>query len=144
VLSFEFEPPREQGLCACCGGRIIALTRFVHRDGDAYAVYLATFSDNHQEKVVSLVAGLGDWGEGTTAVDRVAIAMQLRCTDTGFAVAVVDGSSTPWSGAAFLGHSLTREEALAHPFVDDAFHLTDHIVVEDEPIRKYLEGRENA
>lgn len=140
MLSFEFEPPREQDPCPCCGGRTTALTRFVHKDEDAHAVYLATFSGNHPEKVVSLAVGLGEWGEGATTNDRVAFAMQLRCTAAGFAVAVVDGNTSPWSGAAFLGRLLSREEALAHPLIREAFHLTDHIVEEDEPIREYLEA----
>jgi hypothetical protein len=142
MLSFEFEAPREQAPCPCCGGRTTALTRFVHKDGDAHAVYLATFSNNHPEKVVSLAAGLGDWGEGASPNDRVAFAMQLRRTATGFAVAVVDGSTSPWSGAAFLGRLLSREEALGHPLIGEAFHVTDHIVQEDEPIREYLGGRQ--
>lgn len=139
MLSFELEAPREQDPCPCCGGRTTALTRFVHKDGNAYAVYLASFSDNHPDRVVSLVAGLGEWGDGTTPADRIAIAMQLRCTATGYGVAVIDGLDSPWANATFLGRLLSREEALASPSVADAFHLTDHIVLEDEPIIQYLQ-----
>jgi len=138
MLSFEFETPRDQGPCPCCGGNTTALTRFVHKDGDAYAVYLASYSDNHPERVVSLIAGLGEWGEGTTPAARVAIAMQLRNTATGYAVAVIDGSASPWANATFLGHLLSREEAMASPQIGAALHLTDHIVSQDQPIIQYL------
>ena len=144
MLTIEYEAPRDQGPCPCCGGRTTSLTRFVHKDGDAHAVYLATYSDNHQEKLVSIAAGIGEWGDGTTAEDRVAFAMQLRCNNDGFAVSVIDGSASPWPAAAFLGRLLTREEALANPLIQEAFHLTDHIVLEDEPIKAYLAPRSDA
>jgi hypothetical protein len=144
MLSVEYEEPRDQGPCPCCGGRTTSLTRFVHKDGKAHAVYLATFSDNHPEKTVSLAVGAGQWGEGTSATERVAIALQLRHYNDGFAVSVVDGSESPSPTAAFLGRSLSREEALAHPLIKEVFKLTDHMVLEDEPIRTYLASRGDA
>ena len=144
MLTIEFEAPRDQSPCPCCGGRTTALTRFVHKDGDAHAVYLATYSDNHPEKVVSIAAGLGEWGDGTTPKDRVAFAMQLRCGEDGYAVSVLDGEHSPWTNAEFLGRLLSREEALKHPLIREAFHLTDHIVLEDEPIKSYLSASSDA
>ena len=37
TYNFEFEDPVEQA-CGCCGSPIISLTRFVYRNGDAFAV----------------------------------------------------------------------------------------------------------
>jgi hypothetical protein len=116
----------------------------VHKDGNAHAVYLATFSDNHPERIVSIATGIGEWGEGTSPKDRVAIAMQLRCNDEGYAVSVIDGSDSPWPTAEFLGRRLTRTEALANPLIKEVFHLTDHMVLEDEPIKAYLAARGDA
>jgi hypothetical protein len=110
----------------------------VHKDGNAHAVYLASYSDNHPDRVVSIAAGLGPWGDGAMPEDRVAFALQLRNGPASFSVAVVGPVQSPWANAAFLGRTLTREEALSHPLVSEAFHLTDHMVLEDEPIRRYL------
>jgi hypothetical protein len=144
MLTIEFESPREQGPCPCCGGRTTALTRFVHKDGNAHAVYLASYSDNHPEKVVSIAAGIGEWGDGTSPSDRVAFALQLRCKDNSYAVSVIDGNESPWTNAAFLGRLLSRAEAMAHPLVTEAFHLTDHMVLEDNPIIGYFSANGDA
>lgn len=115
------------------------LTRFVYRDGDAYAVYYAKFSDNHTDGVVSVLIGLGEWGEGSTPADRVAFAAQIRAVRREFQVMIVDASQTVWSGVTFMGPLLARAEALDHPLVSDVFHLTDHIVHDDAEVHAYLE-----
>ncbi len=40
-----------------------------------------------------------------------------------------------------IGRTLNRDEALKHPLVKEAFHVTDHMVVDDLPIHEYLNGR---
>jgi hypothetical protein len=35
---------------------------------------------------------------------------------------------------------LDRETALAHPLIDDVFHITDHAVLEDQPLKAYLDA----
>jgi len=47
----EFEEPRV-ATCECCGRDIFTLTRFVHQDGDAVAVYHAKFTWEHVYKIV--------------------------------------------------------------------------------------------
>jgi hypothetical protein len=39
-----------------------------------------------------------------------------------------------------LGRILDRSEALAHDLVAEVFHITDHMVRDDQPLREYLEG----
>jgi hypothetical protein len=138
MLSIEYEPPRDQGPCPCCGGRTVSLTRFVYKSGNAHAVYLATYSDNHPQKLVSIAAGIGGWGYGSTPDDRVTFSMELKRSTEGFAVSVINSTDSPWPAASFLGRPMTRDEALASPLIREAFHLADHIVLEDEPIKSYL------
>lgn len=141
MLTIEFEPPSESRPCECCGGRTTRLTRFVHRDGDAYAVYYAQFSDNHPTRGVIATISIGEWGEGSTPHQRVAFALELRATDTEYQVGIVDAERSPWRDAAVIGRTLDRAEALLHPRLSEVFHITDHIVAEDEPIRAYLGAR---
>jgi hypothetical protein len=35
---------------------------------------------------------------------------------------------------------LDREEALAHERLAEVFHITDHMVVDDQPMREHLDG----
>src|SRR5262249_1670878 len=120
------------------------LTRFVYSDGDAHAVYYAAFSDNHPDRIVSVVVSLGEWGEGATPEKRLAFALRIRSADTEFQVTVVDAAESPWTDAAFLGRMLDRDEALKHPWIGEVFHITDHIVTEDQDVRSYLDGTADA
>lgn len=141
MLTFEFEPPSESEPCECCGGRTVALTRFVYNDGDAYAIYYARFSRDHPERVVVATVSLGEWSEDSTPDQRVAFALELRATDKEYQVGLIDAEQSPWQKAKIIGRTLNRDEALAHPRVKEAFHITDHLVIDDALIREYLNAQ---
>jgi hypothetical protein len=44
----------------------------------------------------------------------------------------------PWSDADFLGRMLSRDEALRHPWLQEVFHITDHIASDDPDVREYF------
>jgi hypothetical protein len=140
MLRIEFSKPK-QSVCECCEGKTTRLTRFVYRDENAYAVYYAAFADNHPERVVDVVVSLGEWGEGATPDQRRAFSMKIRSTDTQYDVMVTNADECSWRDAKVIGRILDREEALADPWLKDAFHITDHIVAEDNPVKEYLDGR---
>ena len=138
MLRFEFEPPSESSPCACCGGQTTSLTRFVHKDGGAHAIYYAQFSNNHPQRSVLATVSLGPWGEGSTPEQRVAFALELRASESQYEVAVIDADRSPWREAKVIGRTLNRSEALKHPLLPEVFHITDHMVLEDEPLKSYL------
>ena len=116
------------------------ISRFVYRDDDAYAIYYAMFSDNHSDRIVKMVISLGEWGEDSDPNQRRAFALDLRVTDERYEVMVTD-ASCPWPKATVLGRILDREEALRDPCIKEVFHITDHVVMEDEPLKRYLDRR---
>jgi hypothetical protein len=140
VLTIEFSEP-QTSLCDCCAGTTTILTRFVYKDGDAYAIYYAAFSDNHPDGTVKMAVGLGEWGEGADASARVAFALDLRVFGDQFEVMVTDAAQSQWSDAEVLGTMLDRKAALAHPWIREVFHIVDHLVLEDSAVREYLERR---
>ena len=135
MLTIEFEPPKESEPCECCGGRTTVLTRFVNRDDEAYAIYFARFSNNHPERVVVATISIGEWGESASSDQRVAFAFEIRAIESECQVGLIDSDRSPWRDSTFIGRTLNRSEALAHPAIQDVFHITDHIVVEDILIR---------
>lgn len=139
MLTIEFEEPT-QSECECCGGTTTRLTRFVYRDGDAFGVYYAMFSDSHPDRIVKMLVSLGEWGEGSTPEDRQAFALDVRSSETQYEVMVTDAAACPWQEARMVGRVLDRAEALAHPWLPDAFHITDHAVLEDRPLKAYLDA----
>ncbi len=130
----EFEEPTFYD-CQCCGHRTTRLSRFVSRDGEAFAAYYAHFSDGPEHDDVQLLVGFGPWGEDAPSEARSAIAMRLWNTADNFNVSLVDADH--WK-TEILGRRLTREEALASPWKQEAFDLSDHIVECDQPIVDYL------
>ena len=136
----EFEDPTFFE-CDCCGDTTTRLTRFVSREGDAFAVYFAAFTSGHGD-FVSVLAGFGEWGENATPTERTAIAFRIWTLEDRFQVGLVDAEEDGWS-TDFLGRKLTRAEALESVFKQEVFDLSDHIVECDRPIIEYLESRAN-
>lgn len=139
MIRIEFEPATTSAPCPCCGGKTTALTRFVSKDDDAYAIYYARFSDNHPERVVAATISLGDWGEEAEPGDRVAFAVRIWVVGGSYQVGLVDAADSPWKDVEIIGRTLDRAEALAHPWVKEAFHITDHMVADDPEIHAYLD-----
>ena len=138
MITIEEGDPIEPTVCKCCGGTSTTVTRFVHKDGKAHAAYFARVSDNHPERLASILVGLGEWGEGTTEAQRRSFALEVRKGASGFEVRVVDAAASQWPRAKVLGRTLDRDEALADPQIDEVFHITDHMVVDDAVIREYF------
>src|SRR5689334_22900593 len=100
----EIQPePASHSQCPCCGKTTVCLTRFVFRDGDAYAVYCAQFTPDHEERLVSGIIGLGEWGEGTTSDKRWAFPFELWNDGDNFHVGLINAAESPWQGVTFLG-----------------------------------------
>ena len=140
MLELEFDEPLFF-TCECCGGRTTRLTRFVSRDGSAYAVYYASFSDKHSDRTAKVIVSIGGWGgwEGDEPPpDRAAFAMEIRSGAENYEVMVTSAADSPWADSKILGVMLDRDQALAHPWIKEAFHVTDHIVLEDQPLKQYL------
>jgi hypothetical protein len=140
MLTFDFEEPKSS-TCSCCGGTTASLTRFVYEDGNAYAIYYARFGVGHEPRVLQAVVSIGGWGEGTGPWDRVAFALKLWSDEGQYQVAVVDAAESPWSGVELLGRMLDRPEALEHERLHEVFHISDHMVSDDTPLRNYLDGK---
>ncbi len=139
MLEIEFEEPNTF-TCDCCGGTTTKLTRFVYQDNDAFAVYYALFTDLHIDNGVMGIVSLGDWGEDEVPPSRVAFAFRLWETEDNFNVTITDAAQSEWNDAEILGRMLSREEALAHSWIQDVFHITDHMTDEDPAIREFFKS----
>jgi hypothetical protein len=138
MLTIEFEPPIDTGPCSCCGGTTTQLTRFVRSDGDAYAVYLARYSDNHPDRSAVLTVSLGAFGAGTTADQRAAFVFVLRVMDGALCLRMADAAEAPWGQGTVLGRVLDRAAAEPHPLRGAALDVVDQALLQDAPLRAYL------
>lgn len=138
MLQTEYEVP-DTAPCCCCGRLTTRLTRFVSRDDDAFAVYYAAFSEGHGAEVDAIIS-LGTWWADEVPPDRVAFAVRISSTADAYNVQVTDAGESLWHDAALLGRKLSREDALAHPWIRDVFLVTDHMVTDDAPLIEFLDG----
>ena len=140
MIEIEFEDPQAMK-CDCCGEETTKVVRYVSQDKEAFAVYLASFTPAHEEKLVHVIIGLGTWGEDASPSERTAFVLKLWQNEEQWNVTILDKDESPWGGVEFLGKVLNRDEALAHPWVKDIYHITDHIVDEDKPIIEYFNAK---
>ena len=87
---------------------------------------------------MSVLISIGDWGDDASTTDRQSFYVRIRLRDGAYEVGVYDSELSPWGEIEILGRTLDRPEALAHPRIKDIFHVTDHIVAEDQPIIEYF------
>jgi hypothetical protein len=137
MIEIEFEEPMVKK-CDCCGQEIVTLTRFVYNDGEAFTVYYANFTRGHEDKVVTGIIGIGEWGDNAEPIDRLAFPFRIWTNETNYQVGLIDAKESLWSDVTFLGQILNRDEALNHEWVSDVFHITDHIVKDDKLIVEYF------
>ena len=130
MIEIEFEEPKFE-VCECCGNETVKLTRFVYKDNDAFAVYFISYTKGHEEKVALGIVSIGDWGTDKEVKNRVAFPFQIWSQDQEYQVGLVDKEDSPWKDAALLGNILDRKDALEHEWIKEVFHITDHIVWED-------------
>ncbi len=130
MIEIELTEPKKL-ICECCGGTMTSLTRFVYKDGNAFAIYHATFSENHFDSGVLGVISLGDWDSDGSSSNRVGFPFRLWQGEENFNVGITNRDECPWKDSNTIGRILDREEALIHPWIDDVFHITDHITKDD-------------
>ncbi|AWA31149.1 hypothetical protein HYN48_14185 [Flavobacterium magnum] len=136
MLEIEFENPNIS-VCECCGGKTTRLTRFVHKDGNAFAIYYLSFTDNHPDKSIIGIISIGDWGSDGPPKNRKSFPFKIWTNEKNYQIGLIDKIESPWQDA-LLGEILNRNEALKHNWIKDVFHITDHIVAEDILAIEYL------
>jgi hypothetical protein len=139
MYEIEFGEP-DLGLCECCGAELVTLTRFVSRDGEAFAIYKAALAKGKHESRADIVMGIGDWSEGATSDSRTAFFCQIWPQEDQYNVTIIDAAQSSWA-SDFFGRRLSRDQALQHPLLSALFELTDYIIEADATLASYLEGR---
>ena len=124
--------------CDCCGGLTVRLTRFVCRDGDAFAVYYAMYSNNHPDSEIAMLVSLGPWGEDGDPSERAAFYCRVRPEGDSYEVMLGDAARSTWADADVMGVMLSREQALRHPWKAAAFEVLDEGFRCDASLRGFL------
>lgn len=135
----EADPTVSEHICDHCAEPFRRSQGFVFRGDDAHAMYLASCYHHAGHEVFIDAVFSPTWDEdkddNVTLGCRVGPVVGQRDP----AASIVAGA-TAFADAAVFGQKLTREEALAHPFLSDFWEVVDHILVHDPLVREHLYG----
>ncbi len=135
MLSIELGQEKKPTYCSCCGGQINSVYGFIFKDGNAYAVYHATWSVAHPEAGVDIAIDFDDWGKSEGLENRWSVGLLVRTTELEYQFQFRSPENSAWGKSEERGRMLSREEALSHPQKDEFLHVADHIVFEDPRIK---------
>lgn len=139
VLTLELGPEDPPTKCVCCGKTSRIVHGFVYRNGDAYSVYYAGWSEGHPDRGVTMAIAIGEWAEGSSASERVSMGLEARATETQIQFTVLNPEQSPWHKMDLLGEMLSREQALKHPALKEIFEVAEHVVRDDARVKTVFE-----
>jgi hypothetical protein len=120
--------------CACCGSDTHRVSGSVWRNGDAYALYHASWSPAHPEKGASVGLEFGDWSEGTGPEDRFRVALVITAGPSGYQFAFIEPSESAWQNSG-ESRMLSRAGALEHPGKEEILHVAEHVLQHDRRLQ---------
>jgi hypothetical protein len=130
-LSIDPNDQRTFGPCECCGNMTHRVWGYVYDNDAAIAAYFVEWTPGHIEQAANFDLIVGRWGDETSASDRVAIALEYRCLDSGPAFMVVNADTRPVARNANVGKALTREQVIGTELAPTAFAICDEIFLHD-------------
>lgn len=128
MMTIEQEMTQDFGPCECCGSMSRLVAGFVMRDGNAYAGYQVHWTLGQIEKHgATFFIILGNWGEGTAAADRQAVAVSYRCDSEATGFMIVDAAKTRIASHPLVGKALRRDDVIRTPLAQQVFDIVDLI-----------------
>ncbi|QTD48892.1 hypothetical protein [Sulfidibacter corallicola] len=136
--SVEIGENEEKSTCHCCKRISYNGHGFVYKDNDAYGVYYAAWSPEHEVKQVSFAISLGDWDSSSTIRDRTCFGFQITDDRDDVTFSAIGPESSPWPNSDLLGEMISRQSALIHPLFQEALLISEKVVRSHETISQYL------
>ena len=104
---------------------------YVYEDQSAAAAYFVEWTPGHADRSADFDFIVGEWGDGTDALDRKAVTVEFRHLSTGPAFRIGDASTRQVAHSNLVGEVLDRSQVLQSPTVSHIFTLCDLVYLED-------------
>ena len=122
--------------CLDCGLSFPHITGYVYGADGPMAVYFAS-THTHADHAARIDVTLGTWGVDPPAEDHVTFSCELRVAGA----RAVDAPASLSDAPPVLGRMLTREEALAHPLLDEFWAVVDTVGEQDPLVHEEVYGK---
>jgi hypothetical protein len=142
IISLEVGENENQSQCHCCGRAGSTGHGFIYRDGSAYAIYYVAWSSAHPDRGVSFAVAIGEWDEGTTAMDRTCAGIEAYEGQAKIFFRFIGPDASPWANTELLGPILDRQAALKHPLKSEFLRLCEMVVRNHPAVREFLRVQE--
>jgi hypothetical protein len=144
VLAYDSPQPAEERRCDHCGRSYLLIRAFITRDGDAYAIVFAAchVHDGEREAWIDVILGTfssDDASDHVTFGARVGpVAGQADPAATAVPAAAA------YSQSQFWGIKLSRDEALAHPRIDEFWEIVDYVLLTEPVVHAHVYGHDRS
>jgi hypothetical protein len=107
----------------------------VRRNNEPYALYQVHWTTQQVARHgAEFYLVLGEFGDGTTAADKFAVALHYFVESERFGFMVVDADQTQIASHPLVGRALPRESVIDTTLAQEVFDLVDAIWLEDPNI----------
>lgn len=139
ALKVEPTGANDYGPCACCGNCSRGVWGFVHTAEASIASYFVQWTPSQvADYGANFDLIIGRWGEGTSARDRVLVALAFRLLETGPGFMVIDAAGRSGASSELVGRALARAEVVGLPVATQAFAIVDAVLAQDARIAELL------
>jgi hypothetical protein len=138
--ALEVEPTgaNDYGPCECCGNHSRCVWGFVHTPEASLASYFVHWTLTRvADHGANFDLIIGRWGEGTSARDRVLVALEYRLLESGPGLMVIDAGARPTASSELVGRALTRAEVVGRPIAEQAFAIVDAVLAQDPRVAEW-------
>jgi len=141
MFKFEEQNVTDYGPCECCGYFSRLASGMVRLNDEPYAIYQVHWTTQQIFKHgAEFYIILGEFGEGTSAADKFAVALHFFVESDRYGFMVVDADKTSISSNPLVGRALPRASVIDTPLAEEVFDLVDAIWLEDENIAEVTDS----
>jgi hypothetical protein len=137
-LQVEPTEDRDCGPCECCGATTRRVWGFVRSPAGPVAAYFVQWAVGRVDRGALFDLILGQWGEGTSAADRVLVTLDYRLTDSGPGFMVINSTGRPAAGSELVGRALARADVVGQDLAAEAFAVADAVLEQDGRIAELV------
>ena len=139
-LTLELGQEKPPSTCECCGNLLRSVHGFVYESMDAYAVYLACWTEGHAENGISLAISLGEWSDDAGPEQRMSVGLECRAASDQYTYSILEPTASPWRKTKFIGQMMTREQALKSELKDEFLRAAKYVTLNDVRLLRGLEN----
>lgn len=141
-ISIEPDGSNDTGICECCGHSTRTVWGYAHANDCTLAAYFVQWTPGHiSDHGANIDLIIGDWGEGTTAKQRYAVALAYRLLESGPGMMATDAGTRPVAESPLVGQALRREDVIGSDVVSQhCFAIADAVLDHDDRVAELLGG----